>query len=115
MSIGLCRTYTKLFGKDKVQSQSGFLWHYLSRLRLHVRVTEDLVQPTQLEVAASLGVSDLLVSDYRPRIEHELRVLSFCEVDEAEQFEMTLRKRVKTLVVRVDEKESRFTGSPHSH
>ncbi len=31
-----------------------------------------------------------------------------------EQFEMTLRKRVKTLVVRVDEKESLIRGWPHS-
>src|SRR5688500_10217284 len=32
---------------------------------------------TQLEVAAALGVSDSLVSDYRRRIEQELRALSF--------------------------------------
>jgi DNA-directed RNA polymerase specialized sigma subunit len=71
----------------------GVLWHcYLS--------TE---QATQLEVAASLGVSDSLVSDYRRRIEQELRSLSLTEVEEARQFEMALRKRVQELVF--EEKE----------
>src|ERR671915_2062845 len=42
---------------------------------------------TQLEVAAVLGVSDSLVSDYRRRIEQELRALSFSEVEEARRFE----------------------------
>ena len=66
----------------------GVLWHcYLSA-----------DHSTQLEVAASLGVSDSLVSDYRRRIEQELRALSFNEVEEAKQFEMALRERVKTLV-----------------
>jgi len=60
---------------------------------------------TQLEVAASLGVSDSLVSDYRRRIEQELRALSFVEVEEARQFEIALRERVKTLVFTMDEKE----------
>lgn len=60
---------------------------------------------TQLEVAASLGVSDSLVSDYRRRIEQELRALSFVEVEEARQFELALRERVKTLVFTMDEKE----------
>jgi hypothetical protein len=50
---------------------------------------------TQLEVAAALGVSDSLVSDYRRRIEHELRTLSFTEVEEAKHFEMALRERVR--------------------
>jgi hypothetical protein len=73
----------------------GVLWHcYLS--------TE---QATQLEVAASLGVSDSLVSDYRRRIEQELRSLSLTEVEEARQFEMALRKRVQELVFEVEEKE----------
>jgi hypothetical protein len=73
----------------------GVLWHcYLSS-----------EQSTQLEVAASLGVSDSLVSDYRRRIEQELRALTFSEVEEARQFEIALRERVKTLVVTVDEKE----------
>jgi hypothetical protein len=45
------------------------------------------------------------VSDYRRRIEQELRALTFSEVEEARQFEIALRERVKTLVVTVDEKE----------
>ena len=66
----------------------GVLWHcYLSA-----------EHSTQLEVAASLGVSDSLVSDYRRRIEQELRALSFTEVEEAKQFEMALRTKVKVLV-----------------
>lgn len=60
---------------------------------------------TQLEVAAILGVSDSLVSDYRRRIEQELRALAFCEVEEAKQFELALRKHVKTLVFEMEEKE----------
>jgi hypothetical protein len=66
----------------------GVLWHcYLSA-----------EHSTQLEVAAVLGVSDSLVSDYRRRIEQELRALSFSEVEEARRFEGALRKRVKALV-----------------
>ena len=66
----------------------GVLWHcYLSP-----------EQSTQLEVAASLGVSDSLVSDYRRRIEQELRALAFSEVEEAKQFELALRVRVKEMV-----------------
>jgi hypothetical protein len=60
---------------------------------------------TQLEVAAILGVSDSLVSDYRRRIEQELRALAFTEVEEAKQFELALRKHVKTLVFEIEEKE----------
>jgi hypothetical protein len=60
---------------------------------------------TQLEVAAALGVSDSLVSDYRRRIEQELRALSFSEVEEAKQFELALRAHVKTLVFEMEEKE----------
>ena len=72
----------------------GVLWHcYLSP-----------EQSTQLEVAAVLGVSDSLVSDYRRRIEQELRALSFSEVEEARRFESALRARVKTLV-EANEKE----------
>jgi hypothetical protein len=67
----------------------GVLWHcYLSP-----------VQSTQLEVAAVLGVSDSLVSDYRRRIETELRALSFGEVEEARRFEGALRQRVSELVL----------------
>jgi hypothetical protein len=60
---------------------------------------------TQLEVAAILGVSDSLVSDYRRRIEQELRALAFSEVEEAKQFELALREHVKTLVFELEEKE----------
>ncbi len=81
-------------GGTEITEKLFSLWHcYLSP-----------EQATQLEVAASLGVSDSLVSDYRRRIEHELRALSFVELDEARQFEIALRERVKTLVT-VDEKE----------
>jgi len=45
-----------------------------------------------------LGVSDSLVSDYRRRIEQELRALSFSEVEEARMFELALRERVRTIV-----------------
>ncbi len=73
----------------------GVLWHcYLSP-----------AQSTQLEVAAVLGVSDSLVSDYRRRIEQELRALSFSEVEEARRFESALRERVRTLVLTNDEQE----------
>jgi hypothetical protein len=73
----------------------GVLWHcYLSP-----------DHSTQLEVAAVLGVSDSLVSDYRRRIEQELRALSFTEVEEARQFELALREHVKTLMFNMEEKE----------
>jgi len=71
----------------------GVLWHcYLSP-----------DHSTQLEVAATLGVSDSLVSDYRRRIEQELRALSFAEIEEARRFEMALRERVRVLVLIGDE------------
>ena len=71
----------------------GVLWHcYLSP-----------DHATQLEVAATLGVSDSLVSDYRRRIEQELRALSFSEIEEARRFEMALRAHVRTLVLVGDE------------
>jgi hypothetical protein len=71
----------------------GVLWHcYLSPNH-----------STQLEVAAALGVSDSLVSDYRRRIEQELRALSFTEIEEARRFEMALRQRVRDLVFAGDE------------
>ncbi len=73
----------------------GVLWHcYLSP-----------DHATQLEVAATLGVSDSLVSDYRRRIEQELRALSFSEIEEARRFEMALRTRVRALVL-VGEQEA---------
>jgi len=58
-----------------------------------------------LEVAAVLGVSDSLVSDYRRRIEQELRALSFSEVEEARRFEGALRERVRELVLVVEQTE----------
>lgn len=62
------------------------LWHcYLSSYH-----------STQLEVAATLGVSDSLVSDYRRRIEQELRALNFTEVEEARRFEYALRESAST-------------------
>jgi hypothetical protein len=70
----------------------GVLWHcYLSP-----------DHTTQLEVAATLGVSDSLVSDYRRRIEEELRALSFKEVEEARLFELALREHVRSLVAMSD-------------
>jgi hypothetical protein len=39
-----------------------------------------------------------LVSDYRRRIEQELRALSFTEVEQARMFELALRERVRTMV-----------------
>ena len=45
------------------------------------------------------------VSDYRRRIEQELRALSFSEVEEAKQFELGLSDHVKTLVFEMEEKE----------
>lgn len=73
----------------------GVLWHcYLSS-----------ESSTQLEVAAVLGVSDSLVSDYRRRIETELRGLSFSEVEEARRFESALRERVKQMVFSSEEEE----------
>ena len=67
----------------------GVLWHcYLS---------PDHV--TQLEAAARLKVSDSLVSDYRRRIEQQLRALAFSEIEEARRFEVALRERIHTLVV----------------
>jgi hypothetical protein len=73
----------------------GVLWHcYLSP-----------EHSTQLEVAAVLGVSDSLVSDYRRRIEQELRELSFSEVEEARRFEGALRERVRELVMANEQEE----------
>jgi hypothetical protein len=53
---------------------------------------------TQLEVAAMLGVSDSLVSDYRRRIETNLQQLSFSGVSEARQFEQALRHKVRHII-----------------
>jgi len=64
------------------------LWHcYLSP---HHR--------TQLAVAAALGVSDSLISNYRKSIERALRARSFFRIEEARCFEIALRERVRALV-----------------
>ena len=81
-------------GKTKQYDRMlGVLWHcYLSPSHI-----------TQLEAAARLNVSDSLVSDYRRRIEQQLRALSFSEIEEARRFEIGLRERVRMLVVVGDE------------
>ncbi|MGI9106242.1 MAG: hypothetical protein ACR2G4_08350 [Pyrinomonadaceae bacterium] len=86
--------HTSVRGKTKQYDRMlGVLWHcYLSAD--HV---------TQLEAAARLGVSDSLVSDYRRRIEQELRALAFGEIEEARRFETSLRERIRALVLVGDE------------
>ncbi|MBA3242035.1 MAG: hypothetical protein H0T60_12480 [Acidobacteria bacterium] len=76
-------------GKTKQYDRMlGVLWYcYLSPAHI-----------TQLEAAARLNVSDSLVSDYRRRIEQQLRALAFREIEEARRFEIALRERVWTLV-----------------
>lgn len=67
----------------------GVLWHcYLSG-----------ENSTQLEIAASLGVSDSLISEYRRRIEVLLQELAFTEIEQARQFEQALRKKVHELII----------------
>ena len=73
----------------------GVLWHCYLRAE----------NSTQLEVAATLGVSDSLVSDYRRRIEQELRALSFGEVEEARRFESALRERVRELILASEQEQ----------
>ena len=81
-------------GKTKQYDRMlGVLWYcYLSPAHI-----------TQLEAAARLNVSDSLVSDYRRRIEQQLRALAFREIEEARRFEIALRERVWTLVAVGDE------------
>ena len=76
-------------GKAKqYQRMVSVLWHcYLSS-----------ASGTQLEVAAMLGVSDSLVSDYRRRIETHLQELSFAGVGEARQFEQALKIKVREMI-----------------
>jgi hypothetical protein len=83
-------------GKSKQYDRMlGVLWYcYLSPAHI-----------TQLEAAARLNVSDSLVSDYRRRIEQQLRALNFTEIEEARRFELALRERVRTLVA-MDEESS---------
>ena len=89
VDVFLTNLHRAVRGKVKQYNRIlGVLWHcYLTS-----------ESSTQLEVAAVLGVSDSLVSDYRRRIEQELRELSFREVEEARRFEVALRERVKDLV-----------------
>jgi len=89
VDVFLTNLHRAVRGKVKQYNRIlGVLWHcYLT--------SENF---TQLEVAAVLGVSDSLVSDYRRRIEQELRELSFVEVEEARRFEIALRERVRKLV-----------------
>ena len=75
-------------GKTKQYDRMlGVLWYcYLSPSHI-----------TQLEAAARLNVSDSLVSDYRRRIEQQLRALSLTGIEEARRFETALRERVRAL------------------
>jgi hypothetical protein len=75
-------------GKSKQYDRMlGVLWYcYLSPAHI-----------TQLEAAARLNVSDSLVSDYRRRIEQQLRALSLNGIEEARRFETALRDRVRAL------------------
>src|SRR5829696_1025584 len=76
-------------GKSKQYDRMlGVLWYcYLSPAHI-----------TQLEAAARLNVSDSLVSDYRRRIEQQLRALSLTGIEEARRFETALRERIQALV-----------------
>jgi hypothetical protein len=82
-------------GKTKQYNRIlGVLWHcYLSA-----------EASTQLEIAASLGVSDSLISEYRRRIELILQNLAFTEIEQARQFEQALRNRVGELIKNNQEK-----------
>lgn len=82
-------------GKSKQYNRMvGVLWHcYLSA-----------GGGTQLEVAAMLGVSDSLVSDYRRRIETHLQELTFSGVGEARQFEQALKLKVRRMIAEESEK-----------
>ena len=83
-------------GKAKqYQRMVSVLWHcYLSS-----------ASGTQLEVAAMLGVSDSLVSDYRRRIETHLQELSFAGVGEARQFEQALKIKVREIITENEEEK----------
>jgi len=102
-----------LLRRESEREAAGFVEHFLKNLHASVRGKVKQynrmlgvlwycylspVHATQLEVAATLGVSDSLVSDYRRRIEQALRSLSFSEIEEARLFEMALRERVRVLV-----------------
>jgi hypothetical protein len=76
-------------GKTKQYDRMlGVLWYcYLSPTHI-----------TQLEAAARLNVSDSLVSEYRRRIEQQLRALSLNGIEEARRFETALRERVHLFI-----------------
>jgi hypothetical protein len=100
--------FLKNEAQNQVQSNTdveGFLKNLNETVRTKVKQYDRILKvlwhcyldpqtSTQLEVAAILGVSDSLVSDYRQRIEQELRALSFSDVDVARAFEATLRDTV---------------------
>ena len=110
-----------LLRRESEHAASGFVDEFLKGLHLSVRgktkqydrilgvlwhcyLSPDHI--TQLEAAARLGVSDSLVSDYRRRIEQQLRALAFSEIEEARRFESSLRERVRSLVLIGDTEES---------
>lgn len=53
---------------------------------------------TASEAAYRVGITNSLVSDYRGRIEEELRAMSLNDVEEARLFDLALRKRVPGLI-----------------
>jgi hypothetical protein len=81
------REFLRLLGEE-VRGKASQYERILSVLQLCYLSPE---HPTQLEVAARLGVSDSLVSDYRRRIDRSLRSLSLNSIEEARRFEEELR------------------------
>jgi hypothetical protein len=104
-----------LLRRESEQAAAGYVDKFLKALHASVRGKYDRIvgvlwhcylspdHVTQLEAAARLGVSDSLVSDYRRRIEQQLRALAFSEIEQARRFELSLRERVRTLVTVGDE------------
>jgi hypothetical protein len=78
--------------REEVKGKARQYERILSVLRLYYLGSE---HPTQLEVAARLGVSDSLISDYRRRIERALRSLSLTSIEEARCFEEELRVHIE--------------------
>ena len=93
-------------GKEKQYERiTAVLWHcYLSPRRM-----------TQLEVAEAIGVSDTLVSDYRRRIEQELRALSFTGLAEARAFEAGLRGQLERARFGKPRKSGGVSPQTHRH
>lgn len=82
----LVRLRREVRGKTKQYGRIlSVLWHYY--------LSDE--HPTQLRVAALLGVSDTLVSNYRQRIERALCSLSLTSVAEACLFEEALTARMQ--------------------